>query len=94
MLFLVTAIKGCLSEISIFSFGRALSMSEGSEVSKVTICVKILKWHPVTQSLTQSVTKARYRADRADKKRSFEACELVKSLEARACDILRVAMFI
>ena len=36
-------------------------MSEGLEVSKVTICVKILKWHPVIDSLT----KVRYRAARA-----------------------------
>ena len=38
-------------------------MSEGLEVSKVTICVKILKWHPVIDSLT----KVRYRAARAAK---------------------------
>ena len=38
-------------------------MSEGSPVSKVTPCVKILKWHPVTHSLT----KVRYRAARAAK---------------------------
>ena len=38
-------------------------MSEGSQVSKVTICVKILKW----RSLTHSVTKGRYRAARAAK---------------------------
>ena len=31
-------------------------MSEGSEVSKVTLCVKILKWHSPSQSLSQSVT--------------------------------------
>ena len=34
-------------------------MSEGSQVSKVTLCVEILKWHPVT--------KVRYRAARAAK---------------------------
>ena len=38
-------------------------MSEGLEVSKVTICVKILKWHPVIDSLT----KVRCRAARAAK---------------------------
>ena len=27
-------------------------MSEGSEVSKVTLCVKILKWHPLTHPLS------------------------------------------
>ena len=35
-------------------------MSEGSQVSKVTLCVKILKW--------RSGTKGRYRAARAAKK--------------------------
>ena len=29
-------------------------MSEGYQVSKVTLCVKILKWHSLTHSLTQS----------------------------------------
>ena len=38
-------------------------MSEGSQVSKVTLCVKILKW----RSLTDSGTKGRYRAARAAK---------------------------
>ena len=38
-------------------------MSEESQVSKVTLCVKILKW----QSLSQSLTKVRYRAARAAK---------------------------
>ena len=35
---------------SFFSRHFADQMSEGPEVSKVTLCVKILKWHPVTQS--------------------------------------------
>ena len=39
-------------------------MSEGSDVSKVTLCVETLKW----QSVTESVTKVRYRAARAAKK--------------------------
>ena len=39
-------------------------MSEGSQVSKVSLCVKILKWHPPTDP----VTKVRYRAARAAKK--------------------------
>ena len=39
-------------------------MSEGSEVSTVTLCVEILKW----QWPTHSVTKVRYRAARAAKK--------------------------
>ena len=34
-------------------------MSEGYQVSKVTLCVKILKWH--------SISKGRYRAARAAK---------------------------
>ena len=38
-------------------------MSEGSQVSEVTLCVEILKWHP----LTHWVTKVRYRAARAAK---------------------------
>ena len=38
-------------------------MSEGYQVSKVTHCVKILKWH----WLTHSVSKGRYRAARAAK---------------------------
>ena len=29
-------------------------MSEGSEVSKVTLCVKVLKWHPLSHWLTHS----------------------------------------
>ena len=39
-------------------------MSEGSQVSKVTLCVKILKW----RSVTDPVTKVKYRAARAAKK--------------------------
>ena len=39
-------------------------MSEESQVSKVTLCVKILKW----QSLSESLTKVRYRAAGAAKK--------------------------
>ena len=42
-------------------------MSEGSEVSKVTLCVKILKWQSVSQSVSESLTKVRYRAARAAK---------------------------
>ena len=38
-------------------------MSEGSQVSKVTLCVEILKW----QSPTTTKTKVRYRAARAAK---------------------------
>ena len=45
-------------------------MSEGLEVSKVTICVKILKWHPVIDSLT----KVRYRAARAAKNWGLSHC--------------------
>ena len=44
-------------------------MSEGLEVSKVTICVKILKWHPVTDSLT----KVRYRAASAAKNHQHDS---------------------
>ena len=39
-------------------------MSEGSQLSMVTLCVKIQKW----QSVTQSLTKVSYRAARAAKK--------------------------
>ena len=48
-------------------------ISEGSEVLKVALCVKIQKWHRVSQSLT----KVRYRAARAAKKRKLgeEYCE-------------------
>ena len=42
-------------------------MSEGSQVSKVTLCVKILKWHPPNQSVSQSLTKVMYRAAREAK---------------------------
>ena len=38
-------------------------MSKGSQVSKVTLCVKILKW----QSVSESVTKVRYKGARAAK---------------------------
>ena len=38
-------------------------MSEGSQVSEVTLCVEILKW----QSPTPTKTKVRYRAARAAK---------------------------
>ena len=38
-------------------------MSEGCQVSKVTLCVKVLKW----RLPSQSVTKVRYRAARAAK---------------------------
>ena len=52
-----------------FSFCRfwhhSGQISEGSQVSKVTLCVKILKW----QWPTQSLTKVRYRAARAAKDR-------------------------
>ena len=48
-------------------------MSEESQVSKVTLCVKILKWW----SLSQSLTKVRYRAARAAKKQKnlFYTCQ-------------------
>ena len=39
-------------------------MCEGSQVSKVTLCVEILKWHPLSDRLT----KVRYRAAGAAKK--------------------------
>ena len=42
--------------ISLLSRHHADQMSEGSEVSKVTLCVKFLKWHPLTQSVSQSLT--------------------------------------
>ena len=45
-------------------------MSEGSQVSKVTLCVKIEKV-AVTQSLSHSVTKVRFRAARAAKNQEF-----------------------
>ena len=34
--------------LCLFSGHHADEMSEGSQVSKVDLCVKILKWHPVT----------------------------------------------
>ena len=49
-------------------------MSEGSEVSKVTLCVETLKW----QSVTESVTKVRYRAARAAKKADKNGAILVQ----------------
>ena len=36
-------------------------MSEGSQVSKVTLCVQILKWRSLCQ-VSQSLTKGRYKA--------------------------------
>ena len=39
-------------------------MSEGFQVSKVTICAKILKWQPVSDL----ISKCRYRAAMAAKK--------------------------
>ena len=50
-------------------------MSEGSQVSKVTLCVRILTWlwlsdpvtHSLTQSLTQWLTKGRYGAAKKQK---------------------------
>ena len=45
------------------SFCFLSDMSEGSQVSKVTLCVKIQKW----QWVSEWVTKARYRAARAAK---------------------------
>ena len=33
---------------STFSFQLITKISEGAQVSKVTLCVKILKWHSVT----------------------------------------------
>ena len=47
---------------------QADQMSERSQVSKVTLCVKIQKW----QWLTQWVTKVRYRAARAAKNTLYE----------------------
>ena len=48
-------------------------MSEGSKVSKVTLCVEILKWRWVTESLT----KVRYRAARAAKKtKQIKTCDI------------------
>ena len=50
-------------------------MSEGSQVSKVTICVEILKWHWPSHWLT----KVRYRAARAAKNNNGNCdCEQTK----------------
>ena len=57
-----------LSSFSYLSAHHSDQMSEGSQVSKVTLCVKILKWRSLTHSLTHSLTKVRYRAARAAKK--------------------------
>ena len=43
-------------------------MSEGSQVSKVTLCVKNFKWRSVTDWLTE----VRYRAARAAKKNGYQ----------------------
>ena len=42
-------------------------MSEGSQVSKVTLCFKILKWQSVTESLTDQGQVPKYRAPWAAK---------------------------
>ena len=42
-------------------------MSEGSQVSKVTLCFKILKWQSVTESLTDHSRVPTYRVARAAK---------------------------
>ena len=47
-----------------FSAHQSDQMSEGSQVSKVTLCVEILKWQ---SALTTTKTKVRYRAARAAK---------------------------
>ena len=49
------------------SWQHSDQMSEGSQVSKVTLCVKIQKWYSASHSLTNSLTKVRYRAARAAK---------------------------
>ena len=51
-----------------FSAHHSDQMSEGAQVSKVTLCVKILKWHPLTHSLTM----VRYRAARAAKNSTWD----------------------
>ena len=56
-----------LSSLSFFSFSLDITpvkCLKGSQVSKVTLCVKIQKWRSVTHPLT----KVRYRAARAAKK--------------------------
>ena len=60
-------------------------MCEGSEVSKITIYVKILKW----QSLTHSVTKGRYRAARIAKN-TYSAFNLL-NLKQTEC-LLRISI--
>ena len=51
------------------SWNLSDQMSEGSEVSNVTLCVKILKWQWVSQWVSEWLTKVRYRAARAAKTR-------------------------
>ena len=57
--------------LSFLSFCLDITMSEGSQISKVTLCVKIQKWHWVSQSVSDSLTKVRYRAARAAKKKEI-----------------------
>ena len=59
-LFITLSFLSCLS---LLSWHRSDQMYQGSQVSKVNLCVKILKWH----WLTESLTNVRYRAARAAK---------------------------
>ena len=46
------------------------SIPHGDQMLKVTLWIKILKWHWPTDPLIHSVTKGRYRAERAAKTKS------------------------
>ena len=61
-------------------------MSEGPQVSKVTLCVKILKWHPVSESLT----KVRYRAARAAKNLKDPIVKVTKLETIIGVDVLDI----
>ena len=67
-LILVFFVFFCLFVFFVFlSTHHSDQMCEGSEVSKVTLYVKILKWHSPSQWVSEWVTKVRYRAARAAK---------------------------
>ena len=58
-LFLKTALTSQYETLFLvfLSWNHSDQMSKGSQVTKVTICVQILTWQSVSQSLTHSLTK-------------------------------------
>ena len=63
--YLFVFLSFCLFVFS--SWQHSDQMSEGFQVSKVSLCVKILKWQSLTHWVSESLTKVRYRAARAAK---------------------------